>query len=208
MRWIRVRGGVEYETTSYGNAPNLLLKGDPGLNFARKTYLAFDVSSAPGDFTKATLVLTLARHVDRQPVDLSGIIDNGDWDPTALAEGAITWNNAPRNDLTDGVAFLDQGSCAVAGVRVLVPGYTFDRDDVAGDPDPEGTQYGFDVTDFMLWAVGRNTAFSSSSPGGGDDKMVTLLLALVAEGAADGSALDSKEVPDEEMCNRPFLHFE
>lgn len=212
-RWVvyadaYVRGGLEYQDTAYGNASNLLLKGDPGLNFARKTYLAFDVSSAPEGFTRATLVLTLDRHVDRQPVDLSGIIDNADWDPTALAEGAITWNNAPRNDLTNGVAFLDQGSGAGAGVRVLAPGYTFDREDVPGDPDPEGTQYGFDVTDFMLWAVGQNETFSSSSPEGDEDEMVTLLLALVAEGAADGSALDSKEVPDEEMCSRPFLHFE
>jgi hypothetical protein len=170
--------------------------------------LVFDLSSAPGSFTTATLVLTVDTHVDRQPVDLSGIIDNDDWDLTSLAETAITWDNAPRNDRGSGIAFLGQGNGPAAGVRMLVPGYTFDRTDVSGDPDPEGTQYGFDVTDFMLWAVGRNTSFSSSPLGRDEDGFVTLLLALSAAGSADGSALDSKEVPDEEMCNRPFLHFE
>jgi hypothetical protein len=211
-RWVAyadayVRGGVENADTPYGNRANLLLKGDPGLNFARKTYLVFDISSAPEGFETATLVLTLDRHVDRQPADLSGIIDNDDWDPADPAENAITWNNAPRNDLSSGIAFLGQGNGPAAGVRVLVPQYTFDRADVTGDPDREGTQYAFDVTDFMLWRVGRNEGFSSSSPER-DDGFVTLLLALSAEGSADGSALDSKEVPDEEMCNRPFLHFE
>lgn len=211
-RWVAyadayVRGGVENADTPFGNSSNLLIKGDPGLNFARKTYLVFDLSSAPEGFTTATLVLTLDSHVDRQPADLSGIIDNDDWDPADPVEGAITWNNAPRNDLSSGIAFLGQGGGPTAGVRVLAPGYTFDRTDLAG-PDPEGTKYAFDVTDFMLWAVGRDESFSASSPGGDNDDMVTLLLALSAEGSADGSSLDSKDVPDEEMCNRPFLHFE
>jgi hypothetical protein len=214
-RWVAyadayVRGGVESASTPHGNDIRLLVKGDPGLNFARKTYLVFDISSAPEGFETATLVLTLDRHVDRQPADLSGIIDNDndDWDPADPVEGAITWNNAPQNDLSSGIAFLGQGDGPGAGVRVLAPGYTFDRADVSGDPDPEGTQYAFDVTDFMLWAVGRNASFSSSSPAGDDDRFVTLLLALSAEGNADGSSLDSRDVPDEEMCNRPFLHFE
>jgi hypothetical protein len=212
-RWVAyadayVRGGVDNANTPFGNARNLLVKGDPGLNFARKTYMVFDLSSAPEGFTTATLVLTLDRHVDRQPADLSGIIDTDDWDPGDLPEGAITWNDAPRNDTSSGIAFLGQGDGPASGVRVLAPGYTFDRADLPGDPDPEGTQYGFDVTDFMLWADGRNESFSSSSPGGDDDEMVTLLLALSAEGNADGSALHSRDVPDEEMCSRPFLHFE
>lgn len=37
-----------------------------------------------GTFSTATL----ERHVDRQPADLSGVIDNEDWNPNALPEVA------------------------------------------------------------------------------------------------------------------------
>lgn len=202
-----VRGGTHAET-SFVSAANLLLKGSPDFEFARKIYLAFDLASIPL-FTKASLVLTLDRHVmDPVPGDLSAIIDNDDWDPAAPTQNPITWNNAPRNDTASGVAFLDQGIGPDDGVRKLVRGYDFDREDIAEFPDPSGTQYAFDVTEFIQWAVGQNEEFSSAADQD-DDGIVTLLLALSAEGNADGSSLRSLENQDgDDDCDQPFLHFE
>lgn len=193
-----IRGGTHADTP-FGTTSNLLLKGDPDLEFARKTYLVFDLSTAPADFSTATLVLTLERHVDRRPADLSGVMDNDDWDPNALAEDAITWTNAPRNDASSAIAFTGQGSSSANGVRVLVPRYNFDLADPPEDPDPPGTQYAFDATDFVKWAVG---------PDGDEDGYVTLVLALSDVGKADGTALRSRDIPEDDDCERPFLHFE
>ncbi len=123
----------------------------------------FDLASAAaaGPFTTAHLKLTATRHVSTIPRDavVSGIIDNDDWDPGALAETEITWNNAPRNDLVSGVAFLDQGATSNVGVRRLA---TVNLDSA----DPPNTAYLIDVTDFVRWAIGDNPGFSDRAPGG------------------------------------------
>lgn len=186
--------------TSFGTASNLLVKGVQDLEFARKFYVVFDLSTAPESFSKASLILTLERHVGRTPVSLYGIVDNDDWDPSTLAENAINWDNAPRNNKLAGNLFEMSD-----GVRLLVDRYDFDLPDPADDPDPEGTPYSLDVTDYVMWALGNNPDFSSVSP---DDQEISMLFAIPGLEIVDGSAFKSLDIPDEAMCARPFLHFE
>jgi hypothetical protein len=194
-----IRGGT-HALTSFGTASNLLVKGVQDLEFARKFYLLFDLSTAPESFSKASLILTLERHVGRTPVSLYGIVDDDDWDLSDIAENAINWDNAPRNNKLAGNLFE-----ASDGVRRLVDRYDFDLPDPVADPDPEGTQYSLDVTEYVMWALGNNPGFSSVPP---DDKQISLLFAIPGLDIVDGSAFRSLNIPDEEMCARPFLHFE
>lgn len=203
-----IRGGTHAETP-FETAQNLLLKGDYDFEYSRKVYMRFDLNTVPA-YQRVTLVVTLDRHVSATPqrCDLSGITDNDDWDPAMMSQNPITWSNAPRNDKASAVAFLGQGLSPSNGVRVLVPGYDFDRQDVAEYPDPSGTQYAFDVTEFADWALGQNNDFSSAADQD-DDKIVTLLLALTEESKEDGLSLRSLENSDgEDDCDQPFLHFE
>jgi hypothetical protein len=195
-----IRGGTHADT-SFGTTSDLLVKGVRDLEFARKFYVVFDLSTAPEGFTKASLILTLDRHVGRTPVNMYGIVDNDDWDPSTLAEDAINWMNAPRNDRLAGNLFEMSD-----GVRLLADRYDFDLPDPADDPDPDGTKYSLDVTDYAMWALGNNSGFSSAPPG--DKKMISLLFAIPGLEIVDGSAFKSLDIPDEEMCDRPFLHFE
>jgi len=194
-----IRGGTHFQT-SFGTASNLLVKGVQDLEFARKFYLVFELSTAPESFSKASLILTLERHVGRTPVSLYGIVDNRDWDPSDIAENAINWDNAPRNNKLAGNLFE-----ASDGVRLLVDRYDFDLPDPVADPDPEGTQYSLDVTEYVMWALGNKPEFSSVPPA---DKQISLLFAIPGLDIVDGSAFRSLNIPDEEMCARPFLHFE
>jgi len=133
---------------------------------------------------------------------VSGIIDNDDWDPGALAETEITWNNAPRNDLVSGVAFLDQGATSNVGVRRLA---TVNLDSA----DPPNTAYLIDVTDFVRWAIGDNPGFSDRAPGGDSDRLVSLLVAHAEELAGyDGTEFASKENQANGGCFQPQLIFE
>jgi hypothetical protein len=195
-----IRGGT-HAVTSFGTRSNLLVKGVSDVEFARKFYVVFDLSTAPEGFTKASLILTLERHVGRTPVNMYGIVDNDGWDLSTLAEDAINWMNAPRNDRLAGNLFEMSD-----GVRLLADRYDFDLPDPADDPDPDGTKYSLDVTDYAMWALGNNSGFSSAPPD--DKKMISLLFAIPGLEIVDGSAFKSLDIPDEEMCDRPFLHFE
>jgi hypothetical protein len=179
------------------------------LGFTRKVYIAFDVSGVPS-FTKASLVLTVDRHigVGPQPVNVFGITDDDDWDPAMLAEDAITWNNAPRNNRASWIEFqqFDQGP----GVPLLIGRYDFDLggDGVADDP---GTRYALDITDYVRWAIGQNPDFSKTLPplpGGDPDSKITILMAVSNPDQlnVDASLFFSKDIAEE--CDRPFLHFE
>jgi hypothetical protein len=194
--------------TSFGNASNLLIKSVPDLSFARKIYIVFDLTSFSDSFSKASLVLTLERHVEAadptisgpQPVDVYGITANPDWDPTMLAEDAITWDNAPRNDKIAPNRFE-----MTPDVPLLIAGYDFDLggDGVIDDP---GTKYALDITEYVKWAIGENPGFSSALPDG--DGQISILMAIPTGTNVDGSAFRSLDIPDEDMCDRPFLHFE
>lgn len=201
-----VRGGTsateDYQNTSYGTRANLTIKSIVDLRFSRKIYIVFDLTSAPSTFNKASLVLTLIRHIvslrdpdnssGPQPVDVYGIVDNNDWDPATLAEDEITWNNAPRNDTTAGNAFE-----ASPGVPKLISGYDFDlgSDGVA---DVGGTKYALDITEYVRGRLDNDA-----------DKKITVLMAIsTMEIDVEGSEFKSRDIPEGEMCDRPFLHFE
>jgi|GEM_PF-2324237 len=95
--------------TNFGGATNLLAKSGYNLGFTRKIYMVFDLSDRPTGVQRATVVLTLERHVQgptpeqsgAKPFDFYGITDDDDWDPDTLPETSATdgttWNNAPRN---------------------------------------------------------------------------------------------------------------
>jgi IPT/TIG domain/Bacterial Ig domain len=195
-----IQGGSNADTP-YGTGSLLVVKGTPNLAFARKVYLAFDLASAPKSFTSVVLRLTLDQHAARNPrvFMLYGVIDDDDWDLTALGESNITWNNAPRNDPAGGVAFIGAGTTPNDGVR-LVAQATLDY------TDPPGTTYDFDVTEYLRWALGGDPAFSTPAPGGDSDGKVTLLLAHESEVLADdGSVFNAREDPV--TCHRPLLVF-
>ncbi len=196
-----IRGG-DFADTRHGHYTTLLIKGIYGGTFARKSYMVFDLSGLPQLKTggRVMLKLTASRHVSTIPRDavVTGIIDNDDWNPGVLAENLITWNNAPRNDLVSGVAFLDQGDTAGAGVRNLA---TLRLDNT----DPPDTTYLIDVTDFVNWAVGGDPSFSDHAPRD-TDGLVTLMIANSEEiSGVDGTEFYSSENAAGEGCFQPQL---
>lgn len=201
-----VRGGTsaaeDYQNTSYGKRPNLTIKSVVDLRFSRKIYIVFDLSSRPRTFDEASLVLTLIRHIESprdpenssgpQPVDVYGIVDDNDWDPATLAQDEITWIKAPRNNTSAGNAFE-----ASPGVPKLISGYDFDLegDEVMDEP---GTKYALDITEYVRGRL-ENDA----------DGKITILMAIsTLEIDVEGSEFKSLDIPEGEICDRPFLHFE
>ncbi len=195
--------------TPHGNAGNLLIKSVANMFFTRKMYIVFDLSSFSDSFTKASLVLTLQRHVENpdpaksgpQPVNVFGINDDNDWDPAdpGLGEDEITWNNAPRNvTAPPSQAQFEQSQ----GVPLLIPGYDFDLPPVGAidpgpDSDPPGvTKYALDITEYVTERLQN-----------GDGKITILMAASNPMNLnEDGSAFFSLQALEE--CDRPFLHFE
>jgi len=177
-----IRGGP-FADTPYGASDILLIKGITGGEYARKTYLVFDVPSySPGH----ALQLTLRRHTAANPREarLYGVSDDNDWDPATLAEETITWNNAPHNVTASGTAFGNPAD----GVSLLA---TF----ILNNEDPPGTVYQLDISDYVRW---------HRPPVGDANGLITLLLAHSAEIAGDdGSEFYSREAAD--ACNRPRI---
>jgi hypothetical protein len=191
--------------TNFGNASNLLVKSGYNLGFTRKAYLVFDLSDRPTGVQRATLVLTVERHIPGptpeqsgpKPFNFYGITDDDDWNPDSLAEDAITWNNAPRN-VNDWVISFEQSP----GVPLLIAGYDFmlggDYDQDANGVDDDGTRYAFDLTDYINDRIANDA-----------DAKVTVLIAHNNPGYdnVNTSTFFSKEHADDE-CNRPFLRLE
>jgi hypothetical protein len=200
-----IRGG-EHADTRFGTNPHLVIKGIDDLTFARKIYLVFDLAAdgVPESFSTAKLRLTASRNVSTVPrvTNLFGVTDNDDWVVDALAENAITWNNAPRNDFASGILFSGQGDTPQDGVRRLVE-FTLD----GADQPPRS--YELDVTEYVRWALGDNPGFSASAPGGDADGRITLLLAHgeVVYGV-DGTEFDARESDDLTACDQPQLVFQ
>ena len=204
-----IRGdGVEGNNsdTPYGNATNLLIKSVTNLYYTRKIYIVFEL---PVDLTvdptsdTVSLVLSLQRHIENannpalsgpQPTDVWGIVDDNDWDPQSMdgpAEDAITWNNAPRNDRAAANKFETS-----PGVQNLISGYDFDLAPV-GQVDQPPQKYALDITDYVAERIANDA-----------DGKITILMAIAGLANVDGSAFFSKNVPDEQMCDRPFLRVE
>ncbi len=126
-----IRGGSNANANQNGgNAQNLLILPGNDLNFARKAYLRFDLSSITADVTDAQLSLDISfsnTAVGGAPLNIWGLNDgSGDnW-----SETGITWNNAPGNQNnpagTTGAALLGQ---IVDTGEVATPGtFTFTLD--------------------------------------------------------------------------------
>lgn len=195
--------------TNFGSATNLLCKSGFNLGFTRKTYIVFDLSDQSAAVQKATLVLTLQRHIEGstpetsgpQPFNFYGIIDDNDWDPDTLPETSatdgITWNNAPRN-VNDWRVPFEQSP----GVPLLIAGYDFmlggDFDQDADGIDDPGTRYAFDLTEYINERIANDA-----------DGKVSVLVAHDNQTGAnvDTSAFFSKEHAEDE-CDRPFLRLE
>jgi hypothetical protein len=184
-----VRGGLD-TFTAHGTEPLLLVKGDPSLNFARKTYMVFELAALPPVYSSVELVLTLGGLGTATPVDLYGAAGNSGWNPmSSPSESEITWSNAPLNDVASHNLFLGD----MGGVREPISArYDFGMPSVPLDV-PEGTQYGIDVT-----------AFVRSNEG----QLITLMLAHSDMDSIGGPAFKSKETLVDEPCGAPFLHFE
>ncbi len=195
--------------TNFGNTTNLLCKSGYNLGFTRKIYMVFDLSDRPAGVQKATLVLTLERHVagatpetsGPQPFNFYGITDDNDWDPDVLPETSptdgITWNNAPRN-VNDWVISFDQSP----GVPLLIGGYDFmlggDFDQDKDGVDDPGTRYAFDLTDYVKERIANDA-----------DGKVTILIAHNNPTYANvnTSSFFSKEQTGD-VCDSPFLRLE
>lgn len=193
----QIRGGTS-ANTNFGSSSSLLIKGDDGssLSFARKVYITFDISSLSGpQVESADLVLTNRGHdfhifsptftsIDHA---LFGIIDNNDWSTSSLAEGSITWNNAPQNDTSSSIGFLNQGTTASDAVRELT------TLSITG-ADAVGTEYRFSVTDYLRWALGVNSSFSNFAALDSDGE-ITFMLAWTFSipGGGGASNFNSKE---------------
>jgi len=197
---------------NFGDSTSLLIKSVPSLGYTRKIYIRFDLGDAPETFDKASLVLTVDRHIGLgpQPVNVFGITTppnwdrstpprQPDWDPEVLPEDVINWDNAPRN-VDTWVAGM-QFDRSDGQVPLLIPGYDFDLGLGADqDPpqDPPGTKYALDITEYVR-----------SRQMDGADGMTILMAVYNPMGVnEDASVFFSKEVGDEQECDRPFLRFE
>jgi hypothetical protein len=102
-----LRGGI-YANTPFGDADGLIYKDSPSLDFSRKSWLRFDLSSL-GGMTVSDAALNLTGGVlganwpdpDHTHItNVYGLLD-GDTDE-AWSEAVTTWNNAPGNVTGDG----------------------------------------------------------------------------------------------------------
>jgi hypothetical protein len=208
--------------TPFGNASNLVIKTVSNMFFTRKIYIVFDLPSFSDSFSKASLVLTLQRHVVNpvdaksgpQPVNVFGINDDDDWDPAAprLGEDEINWRYAPRN--VTALTAPDPQFEQSPGVPLLIAGYDFDLggDGVIDPPTdremnpPVVTRYALDITEYVKWAIGQNPDFNSALPDGDDQITILMAASNPMNFNQDGSAFFSLQASEE--CDRPFLHFE
>jgi len=192
-----IRGG-KYQNSNYGKASNLFVKSRTFLDdFSRKIYLAFDVSSVTSKPKKATLSLTIAKHPSKVSMvhGLFGITDNKDWNPATLGENAITWANAPKNNTFSAHLFLNEGKTPKDAVRLLAS-------QTVNHADPPGTVYSFDVSSYVLWALGHDKSYSTLSASDADKK-ITFMVSWTAPTSAniDGYSFASREA----SCGRPLL---
>lgn len=176
------------------------------LQRAAKTYLAFDVANRiVPPFDKVELVISLfsndwaqADPDGTRTVIVRGITDNNDWVLSMLPEAALNWNNAPKNDPASTYGFLDEGSTPGASARAL-------GSFVVRPSHVQGTLYRVDVTEYVRWALGLNSAYSSFAARDADG-VVTFMLGNNRQssiGSTDYTLFFPRESPTE--CGRPHL---
>lgn len=157
--------GAQFAAVAYGNDVPISVKNTTySQEFMRKAYFAFDVSALPssGNFT-ATLRLEQDNAMQNgNLLLLFGITDNQDWNPATLAEGAITYANAPHNQTTSEL-FTNEGQSNGSPVRQL--------------GSFASTTTGIkqvDVTPFVRWAKGLNGGYGSAARD--SDGVITFML--------------------------------
>ena len=188
--------------TSFGTGSVMQIAGiDDAVLSAFKAYLVFDISTLPTHFGKVELALTDASPTvhsgTTRSVSVYGIIDDDDWKPATLAEAAITWNNAPKNDTVSAVGFLGQGTSSSSRVRFLG---AFEV-----HPADFGSTYLVDVSAYVRWALGDDAAFSDLAARDADGK-ITFALAdsQVWTPSQNIELLFSKEFSTS-ACKKPHL---
>ena len=189
-----VQGGTN-ASTNYG-AGDLIVKGDTfsGVEYARKAYLTIDVSSLAsmaGALEAVELVLTGGNHTafGSRVHAVYGIIDNADWNVATLPEtgaGAINWANAPKNNTASAIGFVGQGTTPSSASRFL------DSVHVNG-ADPLGTEYRFDVSDYVKWALGAQPTYSSFAASDADQNLTFMVAWTTTTSGGNGYRFDSKE---------------
>jgi hypothetical protein len=176
-----------------------------GLQQAAKPYLAFDVRGIALPFDKVELVMALsanpgavAAHSSRT-VEVLGITDNNDWNPSTLAETAIDWNSAPKNDITRAIGFVGEGSSSANAARSL-------GTIVVSYADVSRQLYRVDVTDYVRWALAGNSSYSDFAASDADSVLTFMMATNIlyyAGGVSDYAEFLSRETSAE--CERPHL---
>jgi hypothetical protein len=194
--------GPQVQPSVAGTAP--LRIDSSSLQRAAKTYLAFDTGGIAPPFDRVELVLSLDSNFgavaagDTRVVEVYGITDNNDWILSALPETSIAWNNAPKNDTTSSLHFIDEGGGPSNSSRHL--------GSVLVEPaDQSGTIYRIEITDYIRWAMGQNAGFSAFAARD-TDGFVTIMLGN--RRPYDQSLQDFTEFMDRSWpteCSRPHL---
>ncbi len=114
---VYVQGGTNANTNYYSEPSYLLrVRGVVGDN-ERKTFLKYDLTTIPNDFTKAELSFTVNRAVGNPDdfIDIFTVSDDS-WDETT-----VTWNTAPPR-----VNFLEEREILFKSSTMPDTVYTFD----------------------------------------------------------------------------------
>ncbi|WP_217595051.1 glycoside hydrolase family 9 protein [Cohnella sp. GbtcB17] len=88
-----VRDGT-YETTNYGTASTIDIKGDPDAGYNRKGFVKFDLTGRAGTSVASALLKVYVNAASAAtPVKVYGLAGNDSWIESGT--GGITWNNQP-----------------------------------------------------------------------------------------------------------------
>ena len=151
-------------TTNFGARGDIRTTTSPDICAA---YTHFDLSNLQiNSLTSAKLQLQVT-DVYYGSTDLMmeyhGIIDNADWDLSTLAETAITWNNAPKNNTAD---------------RTFTAG-SYMMDEILIRRTDVGSVIEMDVTEYIKWSSGlvanTGTGYTEFAAEDIDDELTIML---------------------------------
>ncbi len=162
-----------HSQTHFGLDPLIALKSSGACDDSvRKGLMVFDVSPFEGvGFTSAVLSVELLPGSATSSL-LWGIVDDADWDPDALPESEIDWENAPKN----------------AGVCL---GFAFPGTTLLSLWTTGPGVHDFDVTAYVRWALGQDPSFALQPKDA--DGRITFLLYNAIGFPFDPADMHSKE---------------
>lgn len=163
-----IRSGTSADT-NFGSETSLILRGD-GPSDSFKAYFSADFGSelSVGEsFSSSSFSVTtnsLSQGAATTLV-LYGIVDNAD----SWTEGAITWNNAPKNDTSSGQSVLATGTVELATLSIpaLASSTTYTLSDAR-------------IDDYLNWTVGNIAG--SYGFGASSDNIATFILTSTGGG--------------------------